>query len=124
MAPETLTLKDDTPTPSTYNLQTLQGNEAIYRDAASTLSNPRYLRVSHQITKENTGIDRHLVQLSRMDDDADGVPFTGTAHVVFAIPRDGVTSADMVLEWEKLKNCVDVAIDDLLAGFMPAAGSV
>lgn len=123
MAQDTLTLADDTPTNSTYNLVSLQGSEAIYRDAASVISNPRTLRISHQTSKEADGIDRHLVQLSRTDDDADDVPHTGTVHVVLAHPREGVTSANIALEWEKLKNCVDASITELLGGFMPSAGS-
>lgn len=124
MAQDTLTLKDDTPTSSTYNLVSLRDSEAIYRDAASSLTEQRTLRISHSTANSDSGIDRHLVQLNRTDDDADDVPHTGTIHVVVAMPRDGVTTADMLLEWEKLKNCVDVSISELLAGFMPSAGSV
>lgn len=124
MATETLTLKDDTPTSYTYVLTSLNGNEAVYRDNSSSLQNPRLMRISHQITSKDDGSDRHLVQLSRSDDNADGDPFLGSVHVVLSLPREGVTSADLVLEWEKLKNCVDVAITELLDGFMPSAGSV
>lgn len=123
MAQDTLTLKDDTPASSVYNLVSLQGSEAIYRDAASSINNQRTLRISHQIATQSDGIDRHLVQLARTDDDADGIPFTCTAHVVFAIPRDGVTEADFLLEWEKLKNIVDVSVAELYDGFMPSSGA-
>lgn len=123
MAQDTLTLADDTPTNSTYNLVSLRDSEAIYRDAASSISNPRTLRISHQTATQPDGSDRHLVQMSRTDDDADGVPYTGTVHVVFALPREGVAEADFLLEWEKLKNLVDASISDLVDGFMPSAGS-
>lgn len=123
MAQNSLTLKDDTPTSSTYNLISLSGSEAVYRDAASDIGEPRTLRISHSTTKEADGTDRHLVQLSRTDDNGDAIPYTGTIHVVIAFPRDGVSSANMLLEWEKLKNCVDVSISELLGGFMPSAGA-
>jgi hypothetical protein len=112
-------LADDTPTNSVYKLMSLGANEAIYRDEDSTLVNPRLLRVSHQPASNDAGIDRHLVQLSRSDDDEDGVPYTGTVHVVIAQPRSGVAIADLELEWEKLKNLVDANFAELAAGFMP-----
>jgi len=123
MAQDTLTLADDTPTNSTYNLVSLRDSEAIYRDAASTLTEQRTLRISHQLATTVDGTDRHLVQLSRTDDNAGDVPYTGTVHVVIAAPRDGVTEADLVLEWEKLKNLVDASIANLYDGFMPTVGS-
>lgn len=122
MAQDTLSITDDTPTNSTYNLVSLQGNEAIYRDAASSITEQRTLRISHQTASNDDGVDRHLVQFARTDDDADDVPFTGTVHAVFALPRKGVTSANLTLEWEKLKNLVDASIADLLGGFMPSDG--
>jgi hypothetical protein len=119
MAVESLVIKDDTPTSSTYNLMSANGSEVIYRDAASSLSNPRILRVSHQNATKADGTDRTLISFSRVDDDADGVPFTGTVHIVFARPREGVSSADLLLEWEKLKNTADANISNLVGGFFP-----
>lgn len=122
MAQDTLSITDDTPTNSTYNLVSLRDSEAIYRDAASEISEQRTLRISHQTATQDDGTDRHLVQFSRTDDNADDEPYTGTVHVVFALPRDGVSSANLTLEWEKLKNLVDASIAELLAGFMPSDG--
>lgn len=122
MAQDTLSITDDTPTNSTYNLTKLSESEAIYRDAASLITNPRTLRISHQTATQADGVDRHLVQFGRVDDDADSVPYTGTVHVVFALPREGVTSANLTLEWEKLKNLVDASVAELLGGFMPSDG--
>jgi len=123
MAQDTLTLKDDTPTSSTYNLVSLRDSEAIYRDAASSLTEQRTLRFSHSAATTADGIDRHLIQLVRTDDNANDVPYTGTIHVVIAMPRDGVSEANIILEWEKLKNGVDVSIAEILNGFMPSAFS-
>lgn len=120
MAIDTITLTDDTPTNSTYNLESIKDREAIYRDAGSSLGNERTFRVSHTLAKTPDGTDRHLVQSARTDDDADGVPFTGTVHAVFALPRSGVSSADLVLEYEKLRNWLDANIADVLNGFLPS----
>lgn len=97
----------------------LNGTEAIYRDDSSSLQNPRTLRVSHENAKAPDGTDRHLVQLVRVDDDADGVPYTGTVHVVLAVPREGVSQADMLLEFNKLKDVVTDFWDEIIAGFFP-----
>lgn len=118
MALDTVIVNDGT-SDFTYVLMSTNASEAIYRDDSSTLSNPRTLRVSHQIAKEDTGVDRHLIQLSRTDDDADGLPYTGTAHAVLAVPRDGVTQADFIKEWNKLKDVVDDYMTALLGGFYP-----
>lgn len=123
MAQDTLTLKDDTPTASTYNLVSLRDSEAIYRDAASSLTEQRTLRISHQTANAADGADRHLVQLARTDDDASDVPHTATIHVVISAPREGVSEANLLLEWEKLKNLVDVSIAELYDGFMPSSGA-
>jgi hypothetical protein len=34
-----------------------------------------------------------LARLVRVDDDTEGVPYTGLVHVVYEQPREGVTSA-------------------------------
>jgi hypothetical protein len=115
-----LILADDTPTNSTYKLVSSAKNEMILRDSGSTLDEPRTFRVAHTISSKQNGSDRHLVQLVRVDDDTEGVPYTGLVHVVYEQPREGVTSANMKLEWQKLKNFVDANWDDIAGGFMPA----
>lgn len=120
MAIDEITLSDDVPNNSTYLLMSIKDNEAIYRDQASSLSEPRNFRISHQLSKTQDGTDRHLVQCIRTDEDADGDPHVGSVHVVFASPRDGVTAANLTLEYEKLRNWLDANIADILGGFMPS----
>lgn len=103
----------------TYNMVSLSGNEAIYRDVASTLTNPETLRISHDVSKTADGTDRHLIQLARVDDDANGVPYTGTVHIVIAMPREGVAAADMLKEFIKLHTYVTAEWSDLIEGFIP-----
>lgn len=120
MAIDEIILTDDTPTNSTYLLMSIKDNEAIYRDQGSSLGNERVFRVAHTVAKNNDGSDRHLVQCNRTDDDADGIPFTGSVYVVLNLPRSGVTSADLILEYEKLRNWLDTNIADVLGGFLPS----
>lgn len=117
MAASTLTLTDDVPANSTYGLVSLKDTEAIYRDAASSLQSPRTLRMAHTVAKEANGVDRHLIQVVRTDDDTDGMPVSGSVHVVIAIPRTGPTTANMLKEWEKLKNFIESDWASLIGGF-------
>jgi hypothetical protein len=121
MSIDSITVSDGTNS-FTYNQVSLKStsksSEAIYRDAASTLALPKTIRVSHELAPSVTGTDRHLVQFNTTELDND-VPYTGSAHVVFAAPRKGVSSADMLVEWKKLKDLVDDHFDLLLGGFFP-----
>lgn len=114
-----LTINDGT---SDFNYVCISNtdNEAIYRDDSSSLSNPRTLRVSHDITDKVDGTDRHLVSFARTDDNAESVPYTGTTHVVIAAPREGVTEADLLKEWNKLSSTVTANFSRIVAGFQPA----
>ena len=114
-----ITLTDDTPTASTYKVISNNNAEIICRDSASSLDEPRTFRESHTASKDPNGSDRHFAQCVRVDDDADGVPQTGTVHVVLVTPREGVSNADMKLEWEKLKNHIDDNWSDFSNGFKP-----
>lgn len=114
-----LTMTDDTPTAVTYKLVSNKSNEMILRDSASDLDQPRTVTFSHQISSANNGTDRHLIKMTRVDDDADGNPYTGTVHVVVALPREGVSSADLQDQWEMLKNHLDANWANVVAGFLP-----
>jgi hypothetical protein len=105
----------------TYNLVSLTGSEAIYRDAASSLSEPNTIRISHQLSNKQHGVDRHLVAFARTanDDDDLETPYTGSVHVVISAPRDAVSLADLSKEWTKLATFIDTNLDEIYGGFMP-----
>lgn len=102
-----------------YDMVSLSQKEAIYRDTSSELSQPRTIRVAHTPTSKSDGVDRHLVQFSRTDDNAESIPFTGSVHVVIAMPREGVAKGDMLMEWEKLRLLLDTKFSEILGGFQP-----
>lgn len=101
-----------------YEVISQSNSETILRDVASTLSSPRNLRISHTDGGAN-GTDRHLVQFLRTDDDADGMPVTGTVHVVIAAPRTGVSKADLEVELTKLTTLITASWDEVYNGFVP-----
>jgi hypothetical protein len=111
------TFTDDTPTASTYTqVATTGADQYLYRDASSSLDEPRTARLSHTIAKSANGVNRHLLQMSRTNETDDGVSYTGSVHVVIAMPKAGVAAADMLLEWEKLRNMVDDDWSLIIAG--------
>jgi len=118
----TLTLTNDAAVDSTYQQVPAPVGEVLYRDTASSLSEPRTLRLAYQQAADDDGVDRFLVQMKRVDDDADSMPQSATVHVVFSLPRKGVTNADVVLEWEKLKNLIEASISEITAGIYPTNG--
>lgn len=115
---EVITLNDGVGN-STYVQTSITKKEGLYRDDSSTLQNPRIARVSHESATSATGSDRHLVQLTRTDDDADGVPFTGSVHVVINAPREGVALADLNKEWVKLSTLITAKWSTIVGGFQP-----
>lgn len=113
-----ITVNDGVGDTEYLNYSLVEG-EGMYRDDSSSLSEPRTLRISHDMSKTADGVDRHLISFARTDDDGDDVPHTGTVHVVFAAPRDGVLQADLIKEWVKLKTLIDAHTATLLGGFQP-----
>lgn len=103
----------------TYTQLSLTSKEGLYRDVTSSLSNPRICRVSHETAKSNDGSDRHLVQFTRTDDDADGNPYMGSVHIVISAPREGVSQSDLQAELTKLTNLVTAKFSDIVGGFQP-----
>lgn len=116
-----ITMTDDTPTNVTYGLVSAKGNEMILRDTSSSLDTPRLAQFSSQISNSANGTDRHLIKMTRTDDDADGNPITGSVHTVIALPREAVSSANLQLQWEMMKNYIDANWDSIVGGFLPDA---
>jgi hypothetical protein len=62
---------------------------------ATTLSDPEKLVIKHQVTgteKQGNLVDRHLVQLSRVERDSDGVAHACVVNVTMSVPRNGLFS--------------------------------
>jgi hypothetical protein len=72
-------------------------------EKSSSLSTPEYLEISHQLGSQ-TKPDRHLVKLSKTkQDNTDLAHFeTGSAHIVFTVPRNLLTLDDIVAEFRRL----------------------
>jgi hypothetical protein len=67
---------------------------------ATTLSDPEYFNVKHNISGTEKGgdlTDRHLVQLSRVERDSDGAAHTCVLNLSIVVPRNGLFSEAEVL---------------------------
>lgn len=106
----------------TYEPMPNQGKpgEAWWKDNASTMSNPRTLRIAIQKTKSSTGTDSVVVQFNRTDDDAEGLPHTCQVHEVLRLPREGVTEANLMGEHNCLSDLLgSTQLAALLNGLIP-----
>lgn len=106
----------------TYVFKTIsvKNKEEIWQEASCSLSEPETLRVSHQVAKDDSGVDRHLIQVTVTADDADGNPFTGSVHSVIALPREGVTEAVLQNRYEALSQYIISNFADICKGFNPS----
>jgi hypothetical protein len=120
MATDPTVINDGT-ADKTYKLVSLTEKEALWRDQATSMSEPSTLRISHQPAKDSSGLDRHLIALSMINEDEDDeqTPYQGTVHVVIAAPRKAVTEAELLKEWIKLETYVTTNFAALYDGFMP-----
>jgi len=72
------------------------------KDTSSTLAEPRYLDIEHQ-TGSATKPDRHLIRFSDTQQNSTTLEFrTGTVHVVFTVPRDTISVAEVQELWAKM----------------------
>lgn len=71
-----------------------------YIDAASALSTPRTMEITHTVASSPNGVDRHLVKYQKVVLDTNSRPQTLTMTKTLTVPRLGIVRAD---------------IDDLLA---------
>lgn len=115
---ETITLADDSATNSIFeDTNSNRKNEMLFRDQASTLTEPDIFRVAH--SSLNDGTDRHLVQRTRTTNDAELVPRNDQVHVVIWKDRLGADIAVLKKDWEQLKNYVDANFESIAGGFTP-----
>lgn len=98
---ETLAISPTEPTIGTGSnvsfATTLRGPGAATErlNVATDLSNPEKLVIKHQVTgSEKSGnlTDRHLIQLSRVERDSDGLPHNCVVNLTISVPRNGLFS--------------------------------
>jgi len=112
---DTLTLDNATGVDTVYNLQgrDLTGSTRI--NVATTATEPSQLIVKH--SKSGVGanaVDRHLIQLTKQLNDAEGVPRAAIVNFTIAVPRSSTITAAMV--YDIVSNLIDLISDGTFSG--------
>lgn len=95
----TLTLDGSTGTEASFVLQGTDANGSRRINSATTLAAPELCTIKHSKTGSGVNaIDRHLVQFSRTEADAAGVPRTATVNFTIAVPQSSVFSTTEVID--------------------------
>lgn len=111
--PNDVTLSDGTNS-HMYSLISLENAKSIRSVAASGLSTPKTLTISHQVNGTGlTAVDRHLVKLNETKTDTEGVKLAaGEVYIVYSKPRQIITDSDIQ------------DLQDELVAFITAAGNL
>lgn len=70
-------------------------SKSNYLDVASTLSTPRTMSLGHQMSTSPSGVDRHLVKLTKTVLDANSKQQTATINLTINMPRVGIVRGDI-----------------------------
>lgn len=128
MFADPLTISPDAPTRATTNNVTWDVNESLGKmrkrlnAATSIQDSPEYLVMNHFTQgseKDGTLADRHLLQLSRVERDTAGKPFTSVLNVTLLIPRNALFStADITRQFNLAANFLADTGNGRLAAFI------
>lgn len=113
----TLALKDRSA--AVVNFLRVKGDteRVTYISANSTVGLPNQLMIAHQIATSPTGVDRHLVKLSKTVLDSNSKQQTLVLNCTFSVPRLGITRNDIDDVIAELKEFLTTArVDALLRG--------
>lgn len=114
-----ITLAGDAASSTTYALRGIIDGRSVRGDAASGLSQPRNLVISHQEVKRTGYVaNRHLVRLDRTEIDLNNVEANLSVQLVVESPQSIVTAAQVKDAITQLKNFLGTAgyVDKLLNG--------
>lgn len=113
----TLALKDRAA--AVINFLRVKGDteKVTYLSALSTVGLPNQLMIAHQIATSPSGVDRHLVKLSKTVLDSNSKQQTLVLNCTLSVPRLGVTRNDIDDAIAELKEFLITArVDALLRG--------
>lgn len=102
MALDSITVTTTSEAGIVYEPTAISGAAVVRSDTAASLSEPRLLEISHQ-TGSKSKPDRHLVKFTQTEQSSSDPSqyATGSVHVVFTVPRDIITQAQVIELWKK-----------------------
>lgn len=110
-----------TGTDKTFNKIESNGTTTRRRDTSTTSGEPQDIVIKHSTSgseKNGDAIDRHLVQITHIDHDAQGLAQPLTINVTIAVPRNMWSNAGARLRWNTVVNLLGTSgyFDALLRG--------
>jgi hypothetical protein len=118
-----LVLKNEAAASRTFTPVNVAANGITRLDAATTLAEPTRMVINHTTSgKGDSLIDRHLIQFTRTELDANDVPYTTIVNLTIANPRKATGSATVKDLLSFLKDLIDTAgvasadVDKILQG--------
>lgn len=113
----TIVLKNAAAANVTYVRLTSDTSKVSYADQAGSLAQPALLVIGHQMSSSPSGVDRHLVKLTKTMLDANNSPKTFVLNCSLSVPRTGVTRTEVNDAIAGLKEFLVTAnVDALLRG--------
>lgn len=110
MLSATLTLDDASGDAVVYALQKYTADGSVRLDSASTLAEPRSIRIAHtQSGKGQQTVYRHLVGASLSKYDSNGAPVLATVNVTLNQPANTAITTEEVIDL--FANLVDLLCD-------------
>lgn len=112
---DTLTLDNATGVDTVYALITRDNTGTKRLNTATSLTEPDNLVIKHSSSGVGANaIDRHLIQFSRTNVDAVGVPRTAIVNFTIAQPRSAaLTNAEVI---DLVSNLIDLISDGTFSG--------
>lgn len=106
----TLTLKNEAAASRSFVTTVVNGQSCTRLDSATTLQNPTKLVISHNTSGKGESLcDRHLIQATRVEPDAQGIPMTTVVNLTIAVPRRAVSNTTAYDLVSFIKDLVDTS---------------
>lgn len=118
-----LVLKNEAAANRTFTTVSVNGANVTRLDSATTIQQPTKMVINH--TTSGSGddlVDRHLIQFSRTELDANGLRFTTIVNLTMAVPRRSSSNTAVKDLVSFIKDLVDTAgvasadLDKILQG--------
>jgi hypothetical protein len=106
----TLSLKNEAAAARSFVTTDVLPTGTVRLDGATTLSQPTKLAIKHSTSGSGESLtDRHLIQATRVELDANGIPFTTVVNLTIAVPRKTATNTTVYDLVSFIKDLVDTA---------------
>lgn len=104
----TLALKNEAAASRSFVTTIVNGQSVTRLDAATSLQTPTKVVITHSTSGNGDSLsDRHLIQATRVDLDANGVPMTTVVNFTISVPRRSASNTTVYDLVSFIKDLVD-----------------